>query len=132
MLSWVVGGEQVTLRVTAQAHELLLAPIVGFLIKDRLGQPLFGDNTYLSHAGMAPECRAGDELRAEFTFYMPILPAGDYSISTALADGTQDQHVQHHWVHDAVLFKSEASSAATGLVGIPMVSIRLDALAEAG
>ena len=130
VLSWVVGGEQVTLRVTAQAHELLLAPIVGFLIKDRLGQPLFGDNTYLSHAGMAPECRAGDEIRAEFTFYMPILPAGDYSISTALADGTQDQHVQHHWMHDAVLFKSEASSAATGLVGIPMIGITLDALAN--
>ena len=131
VLSWVVGGEQVTLRVTAHAHELLMAPIVGFLIKDRLGQPLFGDNTYLSHAGMAPECQPGDEIRAQFTFYMPILPAGDYSISAALADGTQDQHVQHHWMHDAILFKSEASSAATGLVGIPMVSITLDALANA-
>ncbi len=130
VLSWVVGGEQVTLRVTAQAHEMLSAPIVGFLIKDRLGQPLFGDNTYLSHAGIAPVCGDGEEIRAEFTFFMPILPAGDYSISAALADGTQEQHVQHHWVHDAVLFKSEASSAATGLVGIPMVSITLHALAD--
>src|SRR5439155_18509895 len=87
-LAWVVGGEQVTLRVRAIAHEVLDAPIIGFLIKDRLGQPLFGDNTYLSHLDAAPLCEQEDEIWAEFTFFMPILPAGDYSINVALANGT--------------------------------------------
>jgi len=125
-LAWVVGGELVTLRVHAIAHEILDAPIVGFIIKDRLGQDLFSDNTYLSHKETQLFCKAGDKIQAEFTFFMPILPAGDYSVNVAIANGTQNQHVQHHWIHDAILFKSESSSVATGLVGIPMQRIKLD------
>lgn len=124
-LAWVVGGELVTLRVHAIAHEPLDAPIIGFTIKDRLGQALFGENTYLSYRENPLFCEAGNEIRAEFTFLMPILPTGDYSINVAIANGTQNQHVQHHWMHDAVLFKSESSSVSTGLIGIPMQHIKL-------
>ena len=125
-LAWVVGGEQVTLRVHAIAHEPLEAPIIGFTIKDRLGQALFGDNTYLSRREDPLFCEAGNEIQAEFTFLMPTLPAGDYSVNVAIANGTQSQHVQHHWIYDAVLFKSESSSVSTGLIGIPMLHIKLD------
>ncbi len=125
-LAWVVGGEQVTLRVLAIANEMLDAPIIGFTIKDRLGQALFGDNTYLSFNEALLSCEAGNGIVAEFTFIMPILPAGDYSVNVAIANGTQEQHVQHHWIYDAVLFKSVSSSVATGLIGIPMQHIKLD------
>ena len=125
-LAWVVGGELVTLRVHAIAHEPLEAPIIGFTIKDRLGQGLFGDNTYLSRREDPLFCEAENEIQAEFTFLMPILPAGDYSVNVAIANGTQSQHVQHHWIYDAVLFKSESSSVSTGLIGIPMQHIKLD------
>lgn len=125
-LVWVVGGEQVTLRVHATAHETLDAPIIGFTVKDRLGQALFGDNTYLSHINTPLTCKAGNELKAEFTFLMPILPTGNYSVNVAIANGTQSQHIQHHWIHDAVLFKSESSSVSTGLIGIPMQHVKLD------
>ena len=67
----------------------------------------------------------GSTLEASFTFRMPVLPQGDYSISTAIADGTQDNHVQHHWLHDALFFKSHSSSQSHGLVGIPMHHIEL-------
>ena len=126
-LAWVVGGEEVTLRVTATTHAPLDAPIIGFVVKDRLGQALFGDNTYLSYAAEPLSCDAGEEIQADFRFAMPILPVGDYSINAAIASGTQEQHVQHHWMHDAVLFKSESTSASTGLVGIPMLDIGLSA-----
>jgi lipopolysaccharide transport system ATP-binding protein len=56
---------------------------------------------------------------------MLILPVGDYSITVALAEGTQSDPVQHHWVHDALLLKSHSSSVSTGLVGVPMSNIRL-------
>ena len=102
------------------------APIIGFTIKDRLGQALFGDNTYLSRREDPLFCEAGNEIQAEFTFLMPTLPAGDYSVNAAIANGTQSQHVQHHWIYDAVLFKSESSSVSTGLIGIPMQHIKLD------
>ena len=127
-LTWVVGGEQVTLRVYAIAHTVLDAPIIGFTVKDSLGQALFGDNTYLSHVESPLFCDKGNEIQAEFTFQMPILPAGNYSVSVAIANGSQDEHVQHHWIYDAVLFKSESSSVSTGLIGIPMQKIKLDLL----
>ncbi|QFY41418.1 ABC transporter ATP-binding protein [Candidatus Methylospira mobilis] len=129
-LAWVVGGESVTLRIHAMAHEALSAPIIGFAVKDRLGQTLFGDNTYLSYNNVVLFCGKGEKILAEFTFLMPILPIGNYSVNVAVADGTQEQHVQHHWIHDAVLFKSESSSVATGLIGIPMQYIKLDVLTE--
>lgn len=124
-LNWVVGGETVSLSVTALAHEALASPIIGFFIKDRLGQALFGDNTYLSYCEAPVSSESGAWLQAQFTFQMPILPAGDYSVNVALADGSQETHVQHHWVHDAVHFKSVSSSVTTGLIGIPMQQIKL-------
>jgi lipopolysaccharide transport system ATP-binding protein len=129
-LKWVVGGETVSLSVTAVAHEALASPIIGFFIKDRLGQALFGDNTYLSYCEAPVSCENGSWLHAQFTFQMPILPPGDYSVNVALADGTQDSHVQHHWVHDAVHFKSVSSSVTTGLIGIPMQQIKLNIAEE--
>lgn len=124
-LAWVVGGENVVLRVEATAHSLLDSPIIGFHIKDRLGQILFGDNTYLSYVGSPVSCKSGDNLVAEFYFMMPRLAAGNYSVSVAIANGSQDDHVQHHWIHDALFFKSESTSVASGLMGIPMAKITL-------
>jgi lipopolysaccharide transport system ATP-binding protein len=124
-LSWVVGGELVTLSVQAHALQPLSAPIIGFTIKDRLGQALFGDNTYLSYRRQDMACDAGCEIRANFKFQMPILPMGDYSVNVAIADGTQEDHIQHHWMHDAVVFRSESTSVSTGLIGIPMQEIHL-------
>ena len=67
-------------------------------------------------------------LEARFTFVAPVLAPGDYSIGVAVADGTQLQHVQHHWIHDAVIFRSVTQSVATGLMGIPMRAVTLSAL----
>lgn len=127
-LAWIVGGEKVTLRVIAHAYQDLDSPIIGFYVKDRLGQVLFGDNTFLSYREQPVHCQEGSELQANFAFYMPLLPAGEYSITVAIANGTQEIHEQHHWIHDAVLFKSESSSVASGLIGIPMLAVGLQIL----
>jgi lipopolysaccharide transport system ATP-binding protein len=124
-LSWIVGGEEVKLRISAQVHKPLLSPIIGFYIKDKLGQNLFGDNTHLSYIDTPVPCESDDMLMAEFGFQMPMLAKGDYSVSVAIADGTQDAHEQQHWIHDALMFRSEATSVASGLLGIPMHEIVL-------
>lgn len=127
-LAWIAGGEKVILRVIIKANQDLDAPIIGFYVKDRLGQALFGDNTYLSFNERRVHCKVGDDLQADFVFYMPLLPSGEYSITVSIANGTQEIHEQHHWIHDAVLFKSESSSVAAGLIGIPMLEIKLQTL----
>jgi lipopolysaccharide transport system ATP-binding protein len=127
-LAWIVGGEKVTLQVMVHAYQDLDSPIVGFYIKDRLGQTLFGDNTFLSYKEQLVYCQKGQEIQADFVFYMPLLPSGDYSITIAIANGSQEIHIQHHWIHDAVSFKSESSSVAAGLIGIPMLEVKLKTL----
>ncbi|WP_407642643.1 ABC transporter ATP-binding protein [Desulfopila aestuarii] len=124
-LLWVVGGEAVVLKVAAKALGLIRNPIVGFVVKDKLGQTLFGDNTYLSAINDDISIDAEETFEASFYFQMPVMPQGDYSVCVALAEGTQENHIQHQWIHDALLFKSHSSSVATGLIGIPMEKITL-------
>lgn len=124
-LAWAVGGEAVRLRITVLALQDLARPIVGFIVKDKLGQVLFGENTYLSYHEQPVACGAGQTLVAEFAFLMPRMPAGDYTVTASVADGTQQDHVQHHWVFDALAFRSECSSASAGLLGLPMHNIQL-------
>lgn len=124
----VLGGELVTLSMRVQVNEDLENAIAGFYFKDRLGQRLFGDNTFLSYLDKPVCAQSRQILQASFTFRMPILPVGDYSIDVAFASGSQDNHTQHHWIHDALVFKATASGIATGLVGIPMKSIELTVL----
>jgi lipopolysaccharide transport system ATP-binding protein len=124
-LGWCVGGEDVALSVRCEAHADISSPIIGFVVKDRLGQALFGDNTYLTHMSSPIVLKAREQFAALFKFRMPILPMGDYSICAAAAEGTQKEHLVHHWIHDAVLFKSHSSSVCTGLLGIPMLDVQL-------
>ncbi|KGQ20799.1 Teichoic acid export ATP-binding protein TagH [Lysobacter dokdonensis DS-58] len=124
-LSFVQGGEDVTLRIEAEALDALDSPILGFLFKDRLGQVLFGENTWSTYRDRAVPIDAGARLSAEFDFRMPILPAGRYSLDVAVANGTVLEHRQAQWMHDAFVLESHASGVTTGLVGLPFPGIRL-------
>lgn len=117
------GGERVHLRIQARCEAALASPIIGFLVKDRLGQSLFGDNTYSYGPALAAE--AGSSLEAVFTFQLPMLPNGRYSMTVSIADGDLAEHVQHHWMHDAVILTVSSAMKRYGLVGIPFESIQL-------
>ena len=125
-INYVVGGERLTLVIDVRAHQPISGAIVGFSLKDRLGQTLFGDNTFLSYKDAPLKASTGEILTARFDFYMPILPIGDYSVAIAVAEGIQEQHVQHVWMHDALIIKSLTSSVCTGLIGVPMQSIIME------
>ena len=101
---------------------------MGFYIKDRLGQNLFGDNTWLSYCDNPFDIPENHEAVTKFVFSMPRLQVGSYTITVALAAGTQSDFVQHHWIHDALEFASHTSSVAGGLLGIPMQEISLDVM----
>lgn len=124
-LQWIVGGEPVSLRVVIRANTDIYSPIVGFEVKNRFGQTVFGDNTFITYREDPLTLAAGSEAEAIFSFVMPILERGDYTIAIAVAEGTQDEHVQHDWKHEAILVQSITSSCHTGMVGIPMRRISL-------
>jgi len=124
-LSWMVGGERVQLLIRCRTATDLERPIVGFFLKDRLGQHLFGENTYLSFRATPLVLPAGAEFEATFDFTMPRLPAGDYSLDIGVAQGEQDDHQMLNWKYDALVFRVQASSVVHGLIGIPMRRIEL-------
>jgi lipopolysaccharide transport system ATP-binding protein len=120
------GGEEVVLRITCQTQKDIDGPIVGFYVKDKLGQNLFGDNTYLTYRGLPVIVPAGRSFAATFRFQLPYLPTGDFAVVAAVAEGTQDDHVQHHWLDDALFFRVHSSHLIRGLVGLPMHDIALE------
>jgi lipopolysaccharide transport system ATP-binding protein len=126
--NWVIGGEAVVLSIRARIRRNLSSPIIGFVVKDAMGQALFGDNTYLSYADRAVAVAAGDSLEARFRFRMPRLPVGEYSVAAAVAQGSQGEHEFQHWVHSALVFRSHRSSVDGALVGLPMQEISLKAM----
>ena len=124
-LAWAVGGERVVLCVRFLAKVALENPIVGFQVKDRFGQVLFGDNTFLARNPETAVIPEGYEATARFQFRLPYLRAGEYVVSVAVATGTQRDHVPQQWIHDALVFRCETSHAVFGLVGVPMSEIDL-------
>ena len=125
-LAWIVGGESVVLELVVEAYEPMRNAIVGFYLKDRLGQLLFGDNTYLNYLDEGFPVAGGETFRARFHFDMPRLQAGDYFITAGVADGSQDDHVIQNWIHEALMFKSNGTQVPAGIIGIPMHDITLN------
>jgi len=125
-LSWIVGGEEVVLAIEALALEELKSVIVGFMVRDRLGQNLFGDNTYLATFDKPIAVEENHLFRSNFHFFMPLLPRGTYAITAAVAVGTQQNHIVHQWTNEAVYFESHNGIGVNGLVGVPMQSITIE------
>lgn len=95
-------GQPVSLHVVvackADVHELVL----GYMIKDRLGQPIFGTNTY--HLDRKLEYVSCGEL-IEFDFYFSAnLGPGTYSIALALHVSEVHVTKNYEWRDLALVF----------------------------
>jgi homopolymeric O-antigen transport system ATP-binding protein len=124
-LTRVVGGEMVTLQIRLISSRPIANPVVGFVFKDRLGQSLFSENTFLYFGSEPYVLEANEPMTIRFSFQMPTLPKGEYTIDVAVAEGTQTEHVQQLWVHDILTLVSVSSSLSKGLVGIPIDEVEL-------
>lgn len=95
-------GVPVTLRIRVRVNADLPRLILGYMIKDRLGQQMFGTNTQHMEAQL-DEVRAGENIEYRFRFPLNLGP-GSYSITTALT--SSDTHLVHNyeWRDMAFLF----------------------------
>jgi lipopolysaccharide transport system ATP-binding protein len=119
------GGEVVRMVITAKAHQDLDRPIVGFLVRDRLGQDLFGENTLPFTDRVPIPITAGSSFKSEYVFRLPMLPNGQYAVMASLANGDLNTNVQHHWLHDALILSVSSSKVRWGLVGVNFEKIEL-------
>ena len=125
------GGELVKVCITAVVYREMRRPNIGFLLRDKLGQDLFGENTLPFTSFHRLVARSGDIIEASFIFRLPMLPNGHYSIMASLADGDLHENIQHHWMHDAAIINVSSSKVRWGLVGIPFDLVELKVLDDA-
>jgi len=125
-LSWIIGGEEVVLSIEAEALQDLKDIVLGFQVRDRLGQNLFGDNTFLTTFDAPVSIKEGKLFCAKFHFLMPPLPLGTYAIVTAIATGTQHEHIILDWINESLFLKSNNGFSGNGLIGVPMHDIKIE------
>jgi lipopolysaccharide transport system ATP-binding protein len=124
----LAAGETASLDIEVAFDRSVASPLIGFMVKDRTGQALFGENTRMTQFSETHALKAGDCVRVTFSFELPHLQSGDYSTVVAVAEGSQAQHVHLQWIHDALHLRSDNGLSVHGLVGIPMRGIDVQVL----
>ncbi len=107
------SGERVTVRVRSLFHRKQSDPMVGILIRTRIGMDVYGTNTGLEHVELG-EFDASEELEVEFVFDC-WLTAQEYTLTVATqnSDGSS-----HDWVDDAIAFEVIDSKSAAGVANL--------------
>ena len=93
------SGEESAVRVIVRFAEAVAKPVIGVMIRTRLGLEVYGTNTEVEKVEVGP-CAAGETVRVEFQFRCDLCPK-EYTLTAAShdPDGTA-----HDWVDDAVSF----------------------------
>lgn len=94
--------QSVRLAVSAIAKKPIAYPAIGFMLKSRTGQIIFAESTdsYLRECNI--NVAAEQQFKAVFEIKLPRMLRGQYVFDIALAEGPGDDHVQHHWIHEAL------------------------------
>ncbi len=85
-------GEQVVLRCVVDFHTNIKQPTVGILLRDRMGNDVYGTNT--SHLGYKDiSVKEGDSIDVAFSLPLNVGP-GNYSVCMAVHGG--DSHLEEN------------------------------------
>jgi lipopolysaccharide transport system ATP-binding protein len=101
-VEFVNVGQPVELRIRVRTNADLPRLVLGYMIKDRLGQPVYGTNTHHTRQ-VVENVTAGTQLDYRVRFPMNI-GMGSYSVSTALV--STDTHLvnNYEWRDLALMF----------------------------
>lgn len=114
----IAAGEQATIQVWIRAHQLIPSLSVGFMIRDRFGQDIFGTNSFLLDAAMT--LKQDQEQLTEFHLPLNLAP-GKYTLTLALH--SEDNHLEHcyHWCDNLVRFEIAGTHLPlfSGIVSLP-------------
>ncbi len=97
----VEHGGPIVVRVSAAFHEDVAQPIVGIMMRNRLGEDICGINTS-AEAVELPPARAGQRFTVDFHLKLPLLVPGNYHVSPAVAQGTHEDFVVCDLVENAI------------------------------
>jgi Wzt C-terminal domain len=107
------SGEEVTVRVTARFGTRVADPVVGIMIRTRIGLNVYGTNTELEQLELGP-VESGDALRVSYRLRCDLCP-GEYTVTAASHD---PDGVWHDWMEDAVAFSVSDSRYTAGVANL--------------
>ncbi|WP_346832798.1 ABC transporter ATP-binding protein [Pseudomonas abietaniphila] len=118
-VEFVGVGDEVTLCIKGKSHEALPEVVVGYLIKDRLGQSIFGTNTHHLNC-KSMNLAAGQTFTYKFRF-PANLGIGSYSVAVALHASETHIVENFEWVDLALVFNvvNIAEQTFVGLSWMP-------------
>lgn len=98
----VTVGERVELCIKVKIYQTIDNLVLGYGIKDRLGQVMYGTNTWHTRQ-VLKNPQKGDEYQFYITF-PANLGVGSYSIHTALTDSDTHLTANYDWREIALMF----------------------------
>jgi lipopolysaccharide transport system ATP-binding protein len=109
-VSTISSGDAVVVRVRCRFMQPKVDPMVGILIRTRIGMDVYGTNTRIEQANLG-EFQAGDELQVDFSFECWLTPQ-QYTLTAATQnpDGSS-----HDWLDDVIAFDVVDTRAAAGV-----------------
>jgi homopolymeric O-antigen transport system ATP-binding protein len=119
----VLVGERVVLHCSVAFHTDMKNPTVGILLRDRMGNDVYGTNTsHLGHTMM--QVQSGDRL--DFAFTLPLnIGVGNYSFCVAVHGG--DSHLEENcdwW--DRCLAIQVIAGEEPSFVGVAALPTKVD------
>jgi lipopolysaccharide transport system ATP-binding protein len=107
------GGENATVRVRVRFEQDVADPVVGILIRTRIGMEVYGTNTELEGLKLGPR-QAGETVRADFRFRCGLCPR-EYTLTAASHD---PDGVWHDWAEDALAFSVTGARYTAGVADL--------------
>jgi ABC-type polysaccharide/polyol phosphate transport system ATPase subunit len=109
----IASGEPVTVRVQARFHRAVSDPMVGILVRTRIGMDVYGTNTRIEHTRLG-DFEAGQLLEVDFGIECWLTPQ-QYTLTAATqnADGSS-----HDWLDDAIAFDVVDTRVAAGVANL--------------
>jgi len=107
------SGELVLVRITVRYREAVADPVIGMMIRTRIGLNVYGTNTELERLPLGP-CAAGDTLEISFAFRCELCPE-EYTLTVASHD---PDGVWHDWLEDAVAFSVTDTRYTAGVANL--------------
>jgi ABC-type polysaccharide/polyol phosphate transport system ATPase subunit len=109
----IASGEPVTVRVQARFHRAVSDPMVGILVRTRIGMDVYGTNTRIENTELG-DFEAGQLLEVDFGMECWLTPQ-QYTLTAAMqnADGSS-----HDWLDDAIAFDVVDVRVAAGVANL--------------
>ncbi len=117
-----LAGEEMTITAQVFCLEDIRDLTVGILIRDRLGNDVYGTNTYHQQIDIPP-CQVGNTVEVTFRFSLDLGP-GEYSLTVAAHTFDVHIHDSFDWIERALVVKI-LSPLAGRFIGVAFLRPRV-------